>query len=214
MASFPFAIRALEIANWAESVQARSVLPVLLRRLIHETRAALTAIEFPGYDEAQRPGWDGWTEAGTGNAWCPAGAAGWELSVSADNPGKPNRDWESRAQLPATEKAGITFIFVTARRWSGKATWVRRRAENAWAEVRAYDAEDLAQWLEQSPATMLWFAAMLGRPVSGLRTLDEAWIGWASVPACPEPKLFDEAVERCRDLRPAGAARRQTVHLW
>jgi hypothetical protein len=195
MANSPLTISALDIAGWAASERARSLLPVLVRRLIHEAPISLSAINFPGYDEAQRPGWDGWTEANVGNAWVPAGASGWELSVAADNPAKPNRDWSGRIELPADDRATITFVFITAQRWPGKASWAdTRRQENAWADVRAYDAEDLAQWLEQCPATCLWLAGVFGRPAIGLRTLDGSWSNWAN--ACRPPlsaKLFDAA---------------------
>ncbi|NIJ08240.1 hypothetical protein FHS31_001857 [Sphingomonas vulcanisoli] len=195
MTNSPLIVSALDIASWAASERARSLLPVLVRRLVHETSRSLAASDFPGYDEAQRPGWDGWTEASDANAWLPAGAVGWELSVADDNPGKPNRDWDSRVKLSPGDRATITFVFITARRWPGKGRWAdARRQGNAWADVRAYDAEDLAQWLEQCPATCLWFAALLGRPAVGLRTLDGAWSSWAN--ACRpslSAKLFDEA---------------------
>ncbi|WP_125471561.1 MULTISPECIES: hypothetical protein [unclassified Sphingomonas] len=192
----PLNITALDIAEWADRFSARSLLPVLVRRLVQEAGTALSAIDFPGYDEAQRPGWDGWTEAVGVNSWVPAGRVGWELSVADDNPGKPNCDWRARATLPAEEKQATTFLFVTARRWPGKGSWVeKRRREQLWADVRAYDSEDLAQWLEQSPATRLWLAGELGRPTVGLRPLDQAWMEWAQAcrPAL-SPKLFDAPV--------------------
>ncbi len=196
MADTPFlTITALDIDRWAGTTGARAVLPVLIRRLAHES-CMLSAADFPGYDEAQRPGWDGWTTAPTGNAWIAARATGWELSASVDNPGKPNRDWGSRITLPADERATITFSFVTARRWPGKDNWaIARRAEGAWADVRAYDAENLAQWLERAPATLLWFAGELGRSVEHVRTLDRAWDDWSSAcrPAL-SAMLFDDAV--------------------
>lgn len=76
----PLNITALDIAEWADRFSARSLLPVLVRRLVQEAGTALSAIDFPGYDEAQRPGWDGWTEAVGVNSWVPAGRVGWELS--------------------------------------------------------------------------------------------------------------------------------------
>ncbi len=194
--TLPLTVTSLDIAGWANRLSARALLPVLVRRLIHESPVALTAVDFPGYDEAQRHGWDGWSEAEAGAPWVPVGAAGWELSVADDNPGKPNRDWASRIALSVDERAATTFIFVTARRWPGKQRWAeQRRRERLWADVRTYDAEDLAQWLEQSPATRLWFASELGRPVDGLRPLDQAWNDWSN--ACRPAlsvKLFDEAV--------------------
>ncbi len=209
----PLPIRAHDITLWADTVQARSLLPVLMRRLIHEGAQALAAVDFPGHDEAQRPGWDGWTVAGEAGAWVPAGATGWELSVSQDNPGKPNRDWTQRRSLPPDERAQTSFAFVTARCWRGKTRWAEEgRREGLWADVRAYDAEDLAQWLEQSPSTQLWLAGVLGWPVEGLQTLDDAWAAWAGV--CRpilSIKLFDEAVAaaagRLADWRRAPADR-------
>ena len=51
------------------------------------------------------------------------------------------------------------FVFVTPRRWPGKDKWVKdRKAQGQWKDVRAYDASDLEQWLEQSISGQAWFA--------------------------------------------------------
>ena len=56
---------ARQIDDWAaDNIHARDQLPVLLRLLINSTGTELRRVDFPGYDNAQRPGWDGWVEAG------------------------------------------------------------------------------------------------------------------------------------------------------
>src|ERR1700685_1282485 len=51
--------------------------------------------------------------------------------------------------IPAQERAEITFIFVTPRKWNAKDKWAKEKeALGEWESVRAYDASDLEQWLE------------------------------------------------------------------
>ena len=75
-------IKARQIADWAaDNIPARGLLPVLLRRLIHSTGRELRQVDFPGYDNAQRPGWDGRVEADAATPWVPEGLSGWEFGV-------------------------------------------------------------------------------------------------------------------------------------
>ena len=174
-------ITANEIAQWAaKSIEARSLLPVFIRRLVHATANQPIKVDFPGYEDSERPGWDGVVETKDASPWVPEAHSGWELSVSDDLPAKPIRDIRKRSELSNPEKARTTFIFVTARQWSGKDKWVaEQRATNEWRNVFAYDAHDLEQWLEQSSTTQIWFAERLGRPTNGVRSLDDCWAYWA-----------------------------------
>ena len=53
-------IKAGQIEDWAErNIAARHLFPVLLRKLIHSTGHELRRVDFPGYDNAERRGWDG-----------------------------------------------------------------------------------------------------------------------------------------------------------
>ena len=195
-----FKITASDIALWATSQEARALLPVLLRRLVHATANQPTKVDFPGYDEAQRHGWDGQVETKDVSAWVPEGFSGWELSVSNDLPAKPNYDIRARAKLSKPEKARTAFIFATGRKWIGKEKWAaEQRAHKEWRDVIAYDASDLEQWLEQSATTQVWFAECLGRPADGVRSLDACWVEWAEA-TTPRlsPLLFDGAIAQHR----------------
>jgi addiction module HigA family antidote len=190
-------VQANDLVNWfTTTIRARTKLSVLLRTLVHSTGHDLEKVDFPGNDDAERPGWDGFIEAGSGTPWIPAGTSGWEFGVTADINDKANGDFAK--SVKATKKPDrdhVTFVFVTPRRWPGKAAWIAAmKAKKLWKDVRAYDVSDLEQWMEQSLAAQTWFANETARPSSGVRTLDRCWSDWANVtdPAL-HPSLFSTA---------------------
>lgn len=192
-------LKASDIENWASSIAARSRLAVLLRTLIHSTGRQLSRVDFPGNDDSERPGWDGFVEAGEATPWTPLGKSGWEFGVTDNVKGKADADYaKSMRQHSAAECADITFVFVTPRRWEGKTTWEeQRRAEGRWKNVRAYDASNLEQWLEQSIPGQAWLAQECGASSHGVLSLDTCWRNWAA--DCQPPlttALFDDAVSK------------------
>lgn len=192
-------VQANDLINWfATTISARAKLSVLLRRLIHSTGRDLQKVDFPGNDDAERAGWDGFIEAASGTPWIPTGASGWEFGVNANVKAKADGDFaKSVRAIESAERAKITFVFVTPRRWTGKGAWVAAmKDKKRWKDVRAYDASDLEQWMEQSLAAQTWFANQTNRPSDGVRTLQRCWSDWAKV-ADPElhPSLFATAYE-------------------
>ena len=116
-------IRANQIEQWVtHNIPARSRLSVFLRTLVHSTGRGLTKVEFPGNDDAELPGWDGFVEAGEGTPWVPAGRSGWEFGTNEDIKAKADHDFDKSVKaLGQKERKGITFVFVTPRRWRGSA---------------------------------------------------------------------------------------------
>ena len=196
-------IKARDIERWADSIDARSHLAVLLRKLVHATGRDLTRVDFPGFDDSERMGWDGRVEAATATAWIPQGASGWEFGTSKDPRRKADGDYEKRLQLPLAEREQCAFVFVTPRRWSGKddkGLWAKAKEAqgDGWREVRAYDASDLEQWLEESVAAPIWLAEQLPMPVPGVRTLDRCWQEWSQPTDPPMTEhLFKPSVDAC-----------------
>ena len=193
-------ITSTDIGRWAETSRARAVLPALLRRLVYSVAPDAKLVDFPGHDAGQRPGWDGRVDAPNNTPWVPDGISGWELSVSGDLNGKPTGDIAERRKLTAAERRSTVFVFVTARNWPGKDAWAKaQRERGAWRDVRAFDATNLAQWLDQSAPTQAWFALELNRSTDGVRPTDEVARAWAHAakPAL-SPKLFDTAIEAYR----------------
>ena len=175
---------ASEISSWANRPDANHQLPELIRRLILATVPELSRLEMPSGSAVWLSGWDGQLTADTGNAWVPQGSSAWELSCRGDVGTKANDDYRKRTDPPQGDPdATTTFVFVTPRQWSSKDQWIeQRRAEGKWADVLAYDANNLIAWLAQAPAVAEWFANIIGKlPSDGYTTLDEWWENWATV---------------------------------
>ena len=196
-------IEARQIHCWAEgNLDARHLLPVLLRKLVHSTGDDLRQVDFPGYDNAERPGWDGWIEAGAATPWVPEGKSGWEFGTNREPRRKAEHDHAARlASISPVERAECTFVFVTPRNWPGKSEWAKdKRATGDWKDVRAFDASDLEQWLEQSIPAQIWLAEQLGMPIEGFETLDRCWRHWAEA-SDPQmtPAMFQSSITAHRD---------------
>jgi len=140
-------------------------------------------VDFPGYGEGQSPGWDGIVDAATTTLWIPEGLSGWELSTTQDPWTKATRDFTKRLDLPCDVRSETTFVFLSSRVWERKRDWERKkRAEELWKNVVALDANDLEQWLEDSPVSDVWLAEELQVPSAlDCMTPDLAWERWAEV---------------------------------
>src|SRR5882672_3193797 len=110
--------------------------------MVHSTGMGLTKVDFPGNDDAERAGWDGFVEASEGTPWIPAGESGWEFGTNQDIKSKVEKDFAMSVKAyTKEERAKATFIFVTPRRWAGKNEWIAAaKAKEVWKDVRAYDA--------------------------------------------------------------------------
>ena len=181
-------IKAQQIQGWADTINARHMLPVLLRKLVHSTGQDLLQVDFPGYDNAQRAGWDGLIEAGAATPWIPEGKSGWEFGVNQNPSSKAESDYTARIRsVSPAERRECTFVFVTPRNWPGKTEWTRNKhVAGDWKAVRVLDASDLEQWLEESIAGQIWLAEKLNIGVDGLETLDQCWTRWAEA---SEPQM-------------------------
>jgi hypothetical protein len=175
------------LVQWADRQDAWTRLPVLVRRLIRETTPAIEQLIFPGGDAVNLPGFDGRTVSAKGTVWVPSGGTIWEMGCSKDPASKARADYAKRsAEVPQIEQQRLTFVFVTPRRWSGRAAWVTEaKSKGAWADVRAYDATDLETWLEEAPASRQWLGELLGVASAGLLTPDEWWTAWSSASEPP-----------------------------
>lgn len=201
-------IKAREIEAWGETNKdVRDLLAVLLRKLIHSTGHSLRRVDFPGYDNAERKGWDGRVEADEATPWIPEGKSCWEFGTSKDPSNKANGDYKARLRsVSPDERAECTFVFVTTRNWSDKTDWEKRKnSAGDWKAVRVLDASDLEQWLEVSIPVQAWLAEQLRMPVTGFKTLDQHRQEWEEASDPPmTPVLFEHSIN----------AHRQTFQDW
>lgn len=179
-------ISASMIDAWADTAEAKGLLPELVRRLI-ATTAEVTELAVRGADTSNFSGWDGAVTARAANAWVPADRSRWEMGSSTDPLKKAQGDFKTRTDdTPAEQARDIAFVFVTPRIWAGKTAW-GEQAEGVgrWRMVRAYDADDLATWLENAGSVALWFGERLGVRGPGVSTVTEAWNTWRSQSMLP-----------------------------
>ena len=195
-------IKAGQIEKWADRINARTLLPVLLRKLVHSTGRDLHQVDFPGYDNAQRHGPDGVVKSDAPNPWIPEGVSYWEFGTDKNPRGKAEKDYSARlTSINPAERTNSTFVFVTPRNWPGKTGWENQKKEiGDWKEVRAFDASDLEQWLEQAVLAQVWLAEQLGQPTRGYETLERVWDRWANASE-PHltPEIFTSLVVAYRD---------------
>lgn len=175
-------VTASQIADWANTnaKQAQADLPRWVRRLCFDSEST-RQLSFPAGDSNFVPGWDGMLFSERGNAWVPAGSSRWEIGCDKDVGSKANGDYQKRTEkTPQEERSSCTFVFVTPRRWIGKSAWIKsQKSKGEWAAVAAYDADDLEQWLEQTPAVALAFSEALGLSGWGITSLAKYWDGWS-----------------------------------
>ncbi|WP_208758143.1 helix-turn-helix domain-containing protein [Bradyrhizobium zhanjiangense] len=192
-------VSAEDLSDWANRIDGAVSLPTLLAHLIRATYGTAVHLRFPVDEGVRHPGWDGQTTTEIGSTYVPQGDAGWEIgSQRRDIEKKATEDYRKRTIAPAPlDPANATFVFVTPRRWPGKDKWAKaRQEEGPWGKVRAYDADDLVHWIEQTPAVGLWLAARLGKRPAGMRELEEIWEEWSLATQWP---LTDDLVLSDRD---------------
>lgn len=212
-------ITASHIEHWVNTNArvAQADLPRLIRRLCFKPEST-RQISFPAGDSVYAAGWDGKLFFEHSNAWVPAGASRWEMGCDKNPNAKADKDYRKRTDETADEeRAATAFVFVTPRRWNKKSSWIAaQRARNEWADVLAYDADDLEQWLEQNPAVALQFAEELDLMGSGIESLGRYWKQWSTVvnPAISPEAFFtdrsrtrDHLVEKIRELLPQQTSR-------
>lgn len=206
-------VTATQIAEWAGTKAAQTDLPRLVRRLCFDA-GSTRQIAFPAGDSTYAPGWDGVLYSEQGNAWVPTGASCWEMGCDKGIATKANGDYRKRTeQISEAERLTTTFVFVTPRRWSTKSKWlVERRAKAEWCNVLAFDADDLEQWLEQTPAVALQFAEELGFSGWGVESPTHYWQLWSEqcLPAItPEAFFIDRTQTRERLIEKINECLRQ-----
>lgn len=189
----PHLADATALEQWANRYGARFEFARLVRRLIRQTNDQVVALQMRAAEGTDFSGYDGQVEASKGTPFVPVSASVWELGVGEDPARKADEDYKTRTDNPlGVDKSKTTFVFVTARRWSGKTAWAQaKRAEAEWAGVHALDADDVDTAFDDAPAVHFWFSELIGLPVEGVRTIENWWDAFSRT---TQPSLTPELV--------------------
>lgn len=184
-------ITADQIAEWARGREAQGSLPRWIRRLVH-TAGTPVLVTFPSGASINQPGWDGEVHSEYGSPWVPKGKSFWEVSCERSANSKANSVYIDRtARTSESERLSSAFVAVSARKWTKKRKWVReKKLLGEWGDIRAINADDLEQWLEQSPGVALQFGEELGLTGRGVESIQRCWDNWSE--QC-DPRITTEA---------------------
>jgi hypothetical protein len=202
----PYLVDRADIVRWADRIDARAEFPRVIRGLIRATNDQVVSLQMRAAEGSGSPGYDGTSDATRATPFVPAGTAVWELGVG-DGPGdKAQRDYRSRTDDPlGVDRSTTTFVFVTAREWREKEAWAqRKRDEGIWANVLAFDVDDIEQALELAPGVHHRFSEVAGKPSHGAQSLD-TW--WRKFRRLSSPELDPEMVLTGRADAAAGLLR-------
>jgi len=200
-------IDATDLSAWSNRNDSSAFLPQLLRTLILGTVKQVISISFRAGEGVAIGGWDGRLDVAIGDAFVPVGGSVWELGTGREVKHKADDDYEKRKLDPlGCLPSETTYVFVTTRRWGGKDDWIKlRQAEGFWKDVRAYDADDLATWLESAPHIHIWLSIFLGKHPEAAVDLSHYWSDWSQATNPPlTPELIvagrSDVVDRIHDF--------------
>jgi len=181
----PHLVNSTDIAQAADRIESRQLLPILVRRLILATNKGITVLEMRGDEGSASPGFDGTVHSTIEHAFVPLGDSVWEIGANEDPRRKANKDYDERVRAESplchAERIATTFVFVTPRRWSRKMAWVKEKQQlGQWREVRVFDADDLHAWLEQAPAVHYWISQVLGKVTEGVHSIEAFFEDWSA----------------------------------
>ncbi len=199
------------LAEFARHLEARELLPHIVRRLLVAT-PGVTSVSMAAGDGIGLPGFDGRVDASVATPFVPEGLSAWELGTGGDPRSKAQSDFRRRTKSPGdVDPTTTTFVAVSMRRFPDKDDWVAGvRAAGPWRDVRALHADDLHAWLEHTPEVHVWASEQLGlRPidVTSLDMWQKSWLGQTAPPTPADLVLAgrrDTARELRRALRPDG----------
>lgn len=197
-----YSISANDIEHYFSSEkEGQDTLPILIRKLVRAENPHLTKFDFPGENNSQRPGLDGYTHAKEGTKFVPSGDTVWEFGTSKNPARKANSDYNKRTKAKSKKasdkRSKQTFVFVTSKNWPNCKSWADLKSEESeFKEVGCYDASALEQWLEGHPLVQIWFAELRRVDTLNLSTLEHCWNRWSSI--CDpvlSPKLYENSVK-------------------
>ncbi|MDQ3495232.1 MAG: hypothetical protein M3485_06890 [Pseudomonadota bacterium] len=180
-------ITAQHLVDLANTNLGDSLLPEIVRRLIRASAVEVTGIRFPSGESTFQPGADGELHAKGIPPYVPDGYSIWEFSVEKKIAAKVTEDFEKRsdplamAEYMGQKRDEISYVAVTLRRWTQtkgmtRAAFLKQAKDRkVWQGVHVIDADNLEEWLDQSPSVTVWLLYKLGRATPDMRSIEQYW---------------------------------------
>lgn len=176
-------ISALELGQWADTLQGRDKVPELVADLIWASTSRVRRLRFLHGDMGQIRGFDGYLDVDATSSFVPDGKSIWEFGTNGGGKAKAEADYSKRTKEVAPEdRAECTLVIVSPRTWDTPQIkvedWLDEKSElGEWKGVAFLDGPLLEDWLAQSPAVASRWArhAFKRAPQHGVLSTDEFW---------------------------------------
>ncbi|EKD68645.1 MAG: hypothetical protein ACD_47C00502G0002 [uncultured bacterium] len=176
---------ALNIEQWASTIEARYNIGELIRHLIYEglSYTSIKNIRFLSGETTQSTGWDGILECDSSVSFIPDGLSVWEIGTGEDAREKIKSDFYKRkdAEIPSNwSRQNATYIAVTPRRLNDLISLENELKNGSpWKDVKIYDAAILEGWIQYFPTAQTWLQEKgVGLPPT-VSTLTNFWNIWS-----------------------------------
>lgn len=203
-------INALELGQWADTLQGRDKVPELVTELIWATATRVNRLRFLHGDMGQVRGFDGFLNAEANSPFVPDGKSIWEFGTNGAGKAKAEDDYAKRTkEVKPAVRSECTLVIVSPRTWNTPQVKVEdwldeKNALNEWKRVVYLDGPLLEDWLAQSPAVASrWARSAFRRPPQhGVLSTDEFWELFSSrfEPALVEDVLLAGRESQADDL--------------
>lgn len=203
-------ISALELGQWADTLQAKDRMPELVADLIWATASRVRRLRFLQGDMGQIRGFDGYLDVDSTSPFVPGGKSIWEFGTNGAGKTKAQGDYDKRtAEVDAATRAQRTLVIVSPRTWDTPQVkvedWLDEKNKlGDWKRIVYLDGPLLEDWLAQSPAVASRWARYQFRraPQHGVLSTEEFWQSFSSRfdPALVEDVLLAGRESQAEDL--------------
>lgn len=203
-------ISALELGQWADTLQAKDKMPELVADLIWATTVRVKRLRFLQGDMGQIRGFDGYLDVDSTSPFVPDGKSIWEFGTNGAGKTKAQGDYNKRTdEVDAETRAQHTLVIVSPRTWDTPKVKVEdwldeKNNQGDWKRVVYLDGPLLEDWLGQSPAVASRWARYQFRsaPQQGVLSTEEFWQSFSNRfdPALSEDVLLAGRESQAEDL--------------
>lgn len=210
-----------QLDNWvrSHSVEARSLIPTMISRLVAKSCPNASERRFPSGDSTDQPGADGFLRDEYGySPFVPSGDSYWEIGTGPASRKATDDYRKCTKRIPKSVRQNSTIVIINPRssvkEWrnpkggDAQRKWVEeRKARNDWKDVVLIDGTIIADWLIEHPDIGRWLAKeTIGLPEYHVETVDLRWKLLQSYgsPNPLRPDLFlgnrSNAIQRLEEL--------------
>lgn len=203
-------ISALELGQWADTLQAKDKMPGLVADLIWATASKVRRLRFLHGDNGQVRGFDGYLDVEADSPFVPGGKSIWEFGTNGAGKTKAESDYQKRTkEVDEETRAECTLVIVTPRTWDTPRekveVWLaEKNGLKEWKSVVYLEGPLLEDWLEKCPAVASRWARCELRvaPQNGVLSTEEFWLSFSTrfAPALVEDVLLVGREAQAEDL--------------